>query len=316
MKINRDILLYSGIIALSALTVSVFAFIQYRIIQGQELIFSNFIVPVIVGILFGAMISRIIDLSKRSLKLTRRLRRERDIINEKNKKIRDFTNTIVHDLKSPIAAINSLSEMVLSDEFKSENEKMEYLGLIHTSSSDVLENISLIIDKTRIEDGIKEDQLEVGNPYYTIQAVIDKYTVSALSKSISIQRLIENKLPNVRFDKVALDHSLSNIISNAIKFSPVKTQVKIYHELLADRLKIIVEDQGLGMTEEEIKNAFDDHNVISSTPTGVENSLGHSLPIVKQLVEQMGGTITVRSEGKNKGSSFEFSLKLDVPEEE
>ncbi len=151
----------------------------------------------------------------------------------------------------------------------------------------------------------------MGNPYYTIHSAIDKYLISALNKSITIEREIGKDLPNVSYDKNALDHIISNLISNAIKYSPPSTQVKIYSELLSDRLKIIVQDQGLGMTDVDLDNVFTEFKTLSARPTGNETSTGLGLSIVKQLVEQIGGDISVKSEGKNKGSTFEVTLIVD-----
>ena len=94
---------------------------------------------------------------------------------------------------------------------------------------------------------------------------------------------------------------------------PPRTQVKIYNELLSDRLKIVVQDQGLGMTQEDIDNAFQEFKTLSARPTGVETSTGLGLSIVKQLVDQIGGDISVSSEGKNKGSTFELTLEIASP---
>jgi len=75
-------------------------------------------------------------------------------------------------------------------------------------------------------------------------------------------------------------------------------------------MKILVEDQGLGMTQEDIDNAFQEFKTLSARPTGNETFTGLGLSIVKQLVDQMGGDIQVRSEGKDRGSAFEFTLKI------
>jgi len=288
---------------LSALAVIACAFIQYEIVQGSEPETKDYIIPALVGIFFGSLIVRIMILGDR-------LKQDRDLILEKNKRIRSFAGTMVHDLKSPVAAINSLTGMIIEDEKIIDEQSKEYIDLIHQSSSDMLENISLILDKTKLDSGKEPDGLEAGNPYYTIQSVIDKYIVTAVNKSISIQRLIEKNLPDIFYDKNVLDRILSNLISNAIKFSPPNTQIKIYDELLSDRLKIIVQDQGLGMTADDIDNAFQEFKTLSAQPTGNESASGLGLAIVKQLVNQIGGDVIVKSEGKNKGSSFELSLKL------
>jgi signal transduction histidine kinase len=306
IKNRSPLLVYLIVCSVSALAVALFAVIQYHLILGDPFHSTNYIIPVVVGLTFGFLLSR-------NMILRRKLKNERDLVYQKNMRIRSFTGTIVHDLKNPVSAIHGFSGILL-EQGENLNEKTKtFLNLIHQSASDILENIGLILDKTRLDSGIKPDQLEIGNPYYTIQSVIDKHILSALEKSITIQRSIDKDLPDVKYDKNALDHIISNLISNAIKFSPPSTQVKIYNELLSDRLKISVQDQGLGMTQEDIDNAFQEFKTLSARPTGVETSTGLGLSIVKQLVEQIGGDITVKSEGKNKGSTFVLTLNIASP---
>ncbi len=305
-KIKTPILIYLLVCTVSVIAVVLFAFTQYHMILGDPFHLVSYIIPILVGLLFGFLLSR-------NIRLRGKLKNERDIVYEKNKRIRSFTGTIVHDLKNPVSAIHGFSGIIMENGDGFDDKTKTFLNLIHQSATDILENIGLILDKTRLDSGIKPDQLEIGNPYYTIQSVIDKHILSALDKSISIQRSIDKDLPDVKYDKNALDHIISNLISNAIKFSPPSTQVKIYNELLSDRLKIIVQDQGLGMTQDDIDNAFQEFKTLSARPTGVETSTGLGLSIVKQLVDQIGGDITVKSEGKNKGSTFELTLKISSP---
>ena len=282
----------------------IFVFVQYSLIQGDGFVLANYYIPALVGLIFGLLLSR-------NIILRSHLKYERDLITEKNRRIRSFTGTIVHDLKNPVSAIMGLTGLLLEKKDELDKNTLEYLDLIYKSSSDILENITLVLDKTKLDGGLRPDLLEVGNPYYTIQSAIDKYLISALNKSITIERKIGKDLPNVSYDKNALDHIISNLISNAIKYSPPSTQVKIYSELLSDRLKIIVQDQGLGMTDVDLDNVFTEFKTLSARPTGNETSTGLGLSIVKQLVEQIGGDISVKSEGKNKGSTFEVTLIVD-----
>ena len=301
---RRAILTYIVVCTLSTIAVLFFAFVQYSLVQRHTFILTDYYIPALVGIIFGCLLSRNIILSSH-------LKKERDLIIEKNKRIRSFTGTIVHDLKNPVSAIMGLTGLLLEKKDELDEKTLTFLDLIYKSSSDILENITLVLDKTKLDGGLRPDLLEVGNPYYTIQSAIDKYLVSALDKSITIERKIDKDLPNVSYDKNALDHIISNLISNAIKYSPPRTQVKIYSELLSDRLKIVVQDQGLGMTDMDLDNIFTEFKTLSARPTGNETSTGLGLSIVKQLVEQIGGDISVKSEGKNKGSTFEVTLIID-----
>lgn len=302
--IRRTVSTYIIVCTLSTVAVLFFAYLQYSMVQDHAFALTDYFIPALVGLIFGLLLSR-------NMILSRHLKNERDLIIEKNKRIRSFTGTIVHDLKNPVSAIMGLTGLLIQKKDELDEQTLEYLDLIYKSSSDILENITLVLDKTKLDGGLRPDLLEVGNPYYTIQSAIDKYLLAAVEKSITIERKIDKDLPNVSYDKNALDHIISNLISNAIKYSPPKTQVEIYSELLSDRLKIVVQDQGLGMTDVDLENVFTEFKTLSARPTGNETSTGLGLSIVKQLVEQIGGDISVKSEGKHKGSAFEVTLVIE-----
>lgn len=300
---TKTILPYIKTNLITSFIVVFFAFLQYEFLQKHVFNPVDYIIPIFVGILFGTLITR-------NRILVKKLAAEQELVLQKNKKIHSYIGTIVHDLKSPLSAISSLLDLFCEDCDTLDDEQKQFLALMKQSTSSMLENISLILDNTRLESGVKPDHLEVGNPYYTIQSTIDKYLVEAIGKSISIQRFIDKNLPNIEYDKNTLDRILSNLISNAIKYSQPNTQVKIYTELLADRLTLIVEDQGLGMSEEDLKKVFQEFTKLSAQPTGAESSTGLGLSIAKKLVEQLDGEILARSDGKNKGSAFEVKLRI------
>lgn len=280
-----------------------FAAVQYQIVQSVAFSLLNYIIPFIVGGIFGYLITRIQSLQKK-------YKAEKELVMGKNKQIHSYMGTIVHDLRSPVAAIFSLTEIVLDEKDKLDSEQREYIGLINVSASSILENISLILDNAKLEKGMGPDHLENGNPYFTINSTIDKHLVLAIQKSISIQRLIDKNLPEVQYDKDILDRVLSNLISNAIKYSPQNTQIKVYTELFADRINLVVKDEGLGMTEEDLAHLFEEFKKLSARPTGGEASSGLGLSVAMKLVKQIGGEIYAESAGKNQGSTFRVGLKL------
>ena len=160
-KIKSPLLIYLIVCLASAFAVALFAVIQYHLILGDPFNTINYIIPVSVGLIFGFLLSR-------NIILRRKLKSERDLVYQKNKRIRSFTGTIVHDLKNPVSAIHGFSGILLEKGDTFEEKTKTFLNLIHQSATDILENIGLILDKTRLDSGIKPDQLEVGNPYYTI----------------------------------------------------------------------------------------------------------------------------------------------------
>jgi signal transduction histidine kinase len=294
---------YTKTMGLSTIMVLAFAAVQYQIVQGVKFNLENYLIPFIVGNIFGFLITRIQILQKN-------YKAEKEIVLEKNKQIHSYLGTIVHDLRSPVAAILSLNELILDEKDKLDPEHKEYMGLINISACSILENIALILDNTKLEKGMGPDNLENGNPYFTINSTLDKHLVLAIQKSISIQRLIDKNLPEVQYDKDILDRVLSNLISNAIKYSPQNTQIKVYSELFADRLELVVKDEGLGMTQEDLSHLFEEFRKLSARPTAGEASSGLGLSVAMKLVKQIGGEIFAESAGKNQGTTFRVGLKL------
>ncbi len=294
---------YAITMAICIVIVDAFAYIQYHLIQNHPFEFLNYIIPTLVGAGFGFLIAhnKILEV---------KYHREKDQVIEKDKKIHMYVGTIVHDLKSPVAAIYSLVELLfLREDLKTEKSR-KFLGLIQSSSESVLENIQLVLDNTKFESGKMHASLEQGNPFYTINSSIDKHLILAINKSITIQRLIDRNMPDVEYDKQMLDRVLSNLITNSIKYSPAQTQIKIFSELLDDSLNLVVEDQGQGLTKEDLDKIFGEFMTLSAKPTGGEVATGLGLSVSKKLVEEMGGTIWAESEGKGKGSTFKIALPL------
>ncbi|HQS56173.1 MAG: hypothetical protein B7Y15_06705 [Bacteroidetes bacterium 24-39-8] len=294
---------YTVNITIYSLLVCFCAFIEYSFIENEAFSMNQYLIPLVVGIFFGY-------LTTNNRRLFYRLQDEKKEVQDKNKQIHSYIGTIVHDLKSPVATISGLANLCIKTSKDLNEEQLMYLNFIQQSSNAMLENISILLDNSRIESGNKIEELEVGNPYYTIQSTIDKYLIEALSKSISIQRIIDKNLPLVAYDKDLLDRILSNLISNAIKYSPPNTQIKIFTEVLAERLSIKVKDEGLGMSEEDLDNVFQEFKKLSARPTGKESSTGLGLSITKKLIQELGGEIVARSDGKNKGTEFEFTLNI------
>lgn len=303
MVMNSKSKEYILTIAVSILIVLSVAGIQYHLIQDLPFNIVDYLIPFAVGGSFGFMIAHIRILQ-------RKFQLEKDQVLEKNKKIHMYVGTIVHDLKSPISAVYSILELLkIQNEIKKE-KSIKLVDLARNSIESMLENIQLLLDNTKLESGKMMVHLEKGNPYYTINSTIDKHIIQAIDKSISIQRIIDKNLPEVEYDKGMLDRVLSNLISNSIKYSPSKTQIRIYSELLSGNLNLVVEDQGLGLSSEDQENLFHEFQTLSARPTAGESSSGLGLSVAKKLVEEMGGEIWCESEGKGKGAKFKVALPI------
>ena len=143
-----------------------------------------------------------------------------------------------------------------------------------------------------------------------LQEIWESNQLLAKTKSIDLKLTLKEPMPSVSFDAERISQVVTNLVSNAIKYSHPETTVTLSATTSGSRLQISVTDQGQGIPEDELPNLFKDFGRTSVKPTGGERSIGLGLAIVRRLVEAHGGRVWVRSE-VGQGSTFCFSLPID-----
>ena len=226
------------------------------------------------------------------------------LIEMKNK----FVRTASHDLKNPINVIMlTLYNFELHGASDSDLAAA-YLKTIETQTDKMRTLVLDILDLASLESGHEERlQLGISSLSTLLQAAIDSHMALAKAKDIDIDlKLLE---PNIRLvaDVSRFDHLLSNLISNAIKYTPDGGQIHIQAQMEADDVIISIADTGIGIPEDAIPYLFDTfYRVNKDDPLGQEGT-GLGLSIAQSIVEQHNGRIWVESE-LGIGSTFYVAL--------
>jgi len=268
----------------------------------KSLSIGLYIISATSGLIIGTLIANLISLKHK-------LTEEKEDFERKNENIHTYIGNVVHDLRSPVASINMISELLESDLKNISPTYQELIKSIRKSSTMMLDRICCILDNSRIEKGINIEQINAGNPYDIVVSAIKKHQIFAIEKNINIRLVVNKNLSNVYFNKEALDSIFCNLISNAIKYSMPHSTIRITNFIEKCKITFSVKDEGLGMSKEDLKKVFGEFAQLSARPTANEPSSGLGLSIVKKMVEQMGGEVYAYSEGINKGSTFSFSLR-------
>jgi signal transduction histidine kinase len=287
------------LITVSLLFIMLFLFLPRN--TQQSLAIGLYILSVIFGLFIGSLVAKLKILKER-------LTKEKEEFEKKNENIHTYMANVVHDLRSPAASIYMISELLEDDLSEISDSNKELLSSIRKTSATMLDRICCILDNARLEKGLSIRKIDIGNPYEILTTAINKHQIFAIEKDITIDLCVNNNLPDTLFDKEALDSVFCNLISNAIKYSMVGTTITISNVLEKGKIRFSVKDQGLGMTTEDLEKVFSQFAKLSARPTGNEDSSGLGLSIVKRFVELMGGEVFAQSEGKNKGSTFSFTL--------
>ena len=234
--------------------------------------------------------------------------------NQANKAKTAFLANMSHEIRTPLNAIIGLDRIALDDPGISETTR-EHLEKIDLSARQLLSIINDILDMSRIESG----RMTVKNEDFSLAEALDQVN-SMISgqcrdKGIFYEYLVKGAVDDHYIgDEMKLRQVLTNILGNAVKFTPQGGTVRFVVEAIArfngkTTLRFIISDTGIGMSREYLPKLFDAFSQEDSTSTNRFGSTGLGMAITKSLVELMNGTITVESE-KHKGTTFTVTVTL------
>ena len=232
-------------------------------------------------------------------------------LEQRNKKLEllsqerlDNINAAAHDLRLPLSRNVSLSQLLQNTPLtKEQKEIVEQLNLVNNEG---LRLLKAVLESHSVEHE-QNDFVEINLSQFINLRIENNFKEQASNKNILIHTAIENDL-EITTDPLSLGRIIDNLISNALKFSRNSTEIFIEVLSVDNTVYISVQDQGPGISEDELKKLFKKFGRLSSRPTSGESSIGLGLSIVKSLAEKLNGEITVRSV---VGKGTEFTLRLD-----
>ncbi|MCX6255305.1 MAG: PocR ligand-binding domain-containing protein [Bacteroidia bacterium] len=219
-----------------------------------------------------------------------------------------FFSIIAHDLRSPLSAFVAATQ-ILTEEIQTMNieEIKEITVSMKTSAENIFNLLENLLEWSRLRRGGMEFVPEKFNLKIKIGECIDVLSESARKKEIEIAVLIPDEL-EVYADNHMFDSVIRNLISNAIKFTPVGGKVSVAAYTISDHfVEIKIRDSGIGITPELKSKLFLLSEKTSRNGTEGEPSTGLGLLLCKEFIEKHGGKISVESE-VGKGSTFRFTI--------
>ncbi len=237
--------------------------------------------------------------------------------NEALRKAREMSEQFhlmtVHDLKNPLTSIIIRSEF-LEKQLDKNSQLFEHASAIKKAAKVMVELLEDFIEMSKIESGklvLNKTKVDVNK---LIMEIIDENLSAAEEKNQSLKFSPGPAGRTYVFgDPQRIREIVDNLVSNAIKYSPLGKPIEIKVKIVEDdgnqSVEISVKDEGQGLTEEDIKNVFSKFKKLSAKPTGKESSTGLGLSIAKELTEAHGGKIWVESQ-YGEGSVFYVRLPL------
>ncbi|HYA28108.1 MAG TPA: ATP-binding protein, partial [Acidobacteriota bacterium] len=239
------------------------------------------------------------------------LRREIDERRRAERALADFTAMVAHDLRSPLSNVVSMTESLKESLFGPVTELQDkWLRKIINNCRSLIDHVSDFLDLSKIDAGRFQLVKTPVSPASWLRESLLEYSLEADKRKIILKNEIDGSLPSLLLDRQRMDQVLSNLVSNAFKYTEAGGEIRLGACLQGGSDVVVwVKDSGAGIPREEIDFIFELYVQAQSGQELYRGGTGLGLAICKRLVEAHGGRIWVESE-VGKGTAFYFSLPV------
>ncbi len=219
---------------------------------------------------------------------------------------RDFVANVSHELKTPLTSIKGFVETLLEGAIDDKENSRHFLKIIQEHA----ERLNSLINDLLELSAMESKELKLEPKEFRLKDLTDE-VLSGFKAQLKKKRLeIKNDLDGsiyVKADKARIEQVLTNLLDNAIKFNKDKGFIRIYAEDLPDKIKVSVEDSGIGIPPKDIPRIFERFYRVDKARSRALGGTGLGLSIIKHIVESHGGSVGVEST-EGLGSKFFFIL--------
>lgn len=223
----------------------------------------------------------------------------------------EFVSTVSHELRTPLTSIKGFVATLLGDENNEfdNDTKREFYQIIDEECDRLTRLITDLLTISRIEAG---RSLDMKYSKIDLPALVTKVlnTQKAFTDRHQLEMNLNGDLPAITADKDKVEQILTNLVSNAVKYSPNGGTITVYGKPSGEFVELGVADQGMGIPYEQFEKIFDKFHRVDNKDSREQEGTGIGLFLVKHLVEAHGGKIWVTSK-YGEGSVFSFTLKTE-----
>lgn len=223
----------------------------------------------------------------------------------------NFSSIAAHELRTPLTSISVYIELMKAGRIgQFTKEEMENILSLHTSVSELKEILDNMLEFTRMETMLLETEMSSVSLPALVEEVRANLLPAANAKSIKVE-VVGDKVPEVAGNASLLKRVIFNIMINSIKYTPEGGYVKVSISGEKEGVLLAVEDNGKGISKEDLPFIFDRHHIVDTSILKGKSGFRLGLPISKLIIERHGGRIWADSE-PGKGSTFYVLLKRTV----
>lgn len=236
------------------------------------------------------------------LKQNRQLR-ELDVAKDR------FIALTTHELRTPLAAMVSSAEILKMGLYDTPEQMNEFINMIHEQGLHLQELVNDILDFAKIQAGKMDFYIGQKDPIELVQNLMRDFEAMAESYNVSLKVDVPSSSVACYYDELRLKQIISNIVNNAIKYNRAGGHVRIHFADEQDHIKILIEDTGKGIPEDQFSKVFNEFETVGQVAQHHKGT-GLGMPISRKLAEGMGGKLLLQST-VGVGSTF----WVEIPKE-
>ena len=227
---------------------------------------------------------------------------------------RDFVANVSHELKTPLTSIQGFAQAILDDTADTPEARKQAAQIIYDEAGRMHRMALDLLDLARLEAGTADLKMSPVDIGALLRNILEKFTRQAQKAGVDLQVTIPEHLPTLIGDGDRLAQVFTNLVDNALKFTPAHGQVTLNAVNTGTEMEISITDTGIGVPKEALPRLFDRFYQVDPSRAGGETAAGRrgaglGLAIVQEIVQAHDGKISVRSE-VGRGTTFVIHLPL------
>jgi signal transduction histidine kinase/ActR/RegA family two-component response regulator len=233
-------------------------------------------------------------------------------LREQDRRKDEFLATLAHELRNPLAPIRNAAELA-SRTIPLDSPAYPAIGIVKRQVNQLARLVDDLLDVSRISQGRVDLKMEIVELKNLIDMATETVAPLMREKQHELSIIQTYEPVYVKGDSGRLVQALSNVLTNAAKYTQARGQVRVRAEVRGDTVAIEVTDNGAGISADLLPRVFELFTQSERTLDRAQGGLGIGLSIVKQLIEMHGGECVARSAGVGQGSTFEITLPRSQP---
>ena len=220
----------------------------------------------------------------------------------------EFVADVSHELRTPLATVKSYAETLIDGSVDDEGLRNKFLSVIVKETDRMTRIVKDLLTLSKLDDaGNVPKKTEIIEMRHFLSSIVEKMYINAQKKNQTVSYSIEEGIPDIIAESDKLEQVIINILSNAIKYTPEGGNIKVISGSLYNEVFIKIIDDGIGIPKENLSRIFERFYRVDKARSRDTGGTGLGLAIAKQIIENMGGAITINSE-YGKGTEVIISI--------